>query len=464
MAPLPNNLWYSRGEVIFNALPYLMAIINSEGIVEYVNDAMLSLMGQERETVEGKPYWELDCWLHSDDVQNRVLFAMEQSAVNDDEVRMESQFKDARGHLLDIDFHIRALYDNALQETFFLSTGFNVTALVLARRALSEKERQMQALFDYSEEGFYMNVLPEGLSPEISDLEAADGTAVGKSLEDRLIDDFITYQKILRYNRAFKTMLGYGPDEALPGNRMYDLLQIHGRQYRDLMRKLLKEGEIKLEHTLTDRHGNEKILHLYMVLIKQENYYYGNFGVIRDLTVQRHYERELQFFAFRDPLTGLENRRTFFQKAKHHYDTEAKNGIVMMMDIDHFKKVNDTYGHSVGDEVLVGFASQLTTIAPANAHVARYGGEEFVLLLLGYTLEEACEWSEGLLVAAREKAYVSETGEIFHITVSMGITEIRPGDEAVDATITRADKALYISKQSGRNRYTVCRDNPGDYD
>lgn len=461
---MPNKIWDSRGEAIFNALPYLMAIINSEGIVVYVNDAMLALMGLERGIVEGKPYWELDCWLHSDDVQNRVLFAMEQSAVTDDEVRMESQFKDARGHMLDIDFHIRALYDSEQQETFFLSTGFNVTALVLARRALSEKERQMQALFDYSEEGFYMNVLPEGLSPELGEEESSRGMPNGKSLEDRLIDDFITYQKIVRYNRAFKAMLGYNPEEPLPGNRMYDLLQIHGRHYRDLMRKLLKEGEIKLEHTLTDRHGNEKILHLYMVLIKQDNYYYGNFGVIRDLTVQRHYERELQFFAFQDPLTGLENRRTFFQKAKHHYDTEIKSGVVLMMDIDHFKKVNDTYGHSVGDEVLIGFANQLSELAPANAHVARYGGEEFVLLLLGYTLEEACSWSEDLLVAARERAYKSENGDVFHITVSIGITEIRPVDGAVDATITRADKALYVSKQSGRNRYTICSDNPADYD
>lgn len=446
-------LWARRAADIFNALPYLMAIIDSDGLVVTLNDAMLQLMGLDAEVVVHQPYWELPCWVHSEDLQNRVLFAMEQSALLETEVRMESQFKDNKAHLLDIDFHIRALYEEGNHEGYFLATGFNVTDLVQARKALSEKERQMQALFEYSQEGFFMNILPEGLSPERSLHQGK------KNLIDCLIDDFIVYQKIERFNPAFKRILGYDPSESISGNRMYELLQIHGRSYRDLVATILDQGEINLEHTIVDHKGESRILQIYMVLIQENGYYYGNFGVIRDLTIQRRNEGELEFYAFKDPLTGLNNRRTFFNKAKEYYK-ENLQGIVLMMDIDHFKRVNDTYGHAIGDEVLKGFAALLEAEIRDRGVVARYGGEEFVVLLPDTTLQEAKAVCECIRLATKAKAFQTENGDAFHITISLGLAEIWGVDTAVDTTITRADKALYASKQTGRDRYTVCTQAP----
>ncbi len=444
--------WANRIINVFDAMPFLMAILNAEGSVVYMNEAMLTLMGDSLLSVQEKPYWELDCWIHSDDMQNRVLFAMEQSAIHDTEIRMESQFKDASSEILDIDFHIKALWDELTSETYFLATGFNVTNLVFSRGALSEKERQMQALFDYSHEGFFMNILPEGLHPE-----PLHGNHHGKkTLEDCLIDDFIMYQKVERSNKAFKTMLGYGVDQELESKRLYELIQIHGKHYRDLVKQLLNHGEVKLEYSMVDRNNQERILELYMVLIYQQGFYYGNFGVLRDLTVQRKYERELEFFAFRDALTGLENRRTFFQNAYRFYESNGRDGVVLMMDIDHFKRVNDSYGHAIGDQVLVGLSKQLLEITSDRVCVARYGGEEFVVLLKGYSVQEACDWSESLIGIAKEQVYYTENGDVFHITISIGLSEIWSADVSVDATITRADKALYHSKQSGRDRWTLC--------
>lgn len=428
-----------------------MAVISSEGIVNRVNTSMLTLLGKQRPEVEGLPYWELDCWVHSEAVQNRVLFAMEQSAINDEEVRMESQFKDVHGNLLDIDFHIKALFDEATGETIFLATGFNVTDLVKARRSLSEKERQMQALFDYSEEGFFMNVLPEGLSP----VEVEGAIETKKAYEDRLIDDFITYQRISRYNKAFREILGCDENQPLPSDRMYELLQIHGQDYRRLMKKLIQFGEAKLEKKIIDCKGQTKIVQIYMVIIQQEGLYYGNFGVLRDMTTQRMYEEELEFYAFRDPLTHLENRRTFFNRASKFYASRDKSGAIIMMDIDHFKRVNDTYGHQTGDLVLRDFAQVLLALVKEDVLTARYGGEEFVLLLMETTKSDAIALCEQLLEQARQLTFFSEGGEPFSITISAGLTVIYPQDQMVDITISRADKALYDAKQSGRNRLVV---------
>lgn len=452
--------WADRIFHVFDAMPYLMAIINSEGSVVHLNKAMLNLMGLTREDINGRPYWELDCWLHSEEVQNRVLFAMEYSAINDTEVTMESHFKAFNGEIQDIDFYIKALHDEQLHETYFLATAFNVTALVFSRGALTEKERQMQALFDYSEEGFFMNVLPEGLKPEVP----SGASASKKSLEDCLIDDFITYQKVERTNKAFREIFGYEPEEAFETNRLYELIKVFGRSYRDLMTRLLIDGEVKIEYAIVDRKGKERILQLFMVLIAQQGYYYGNFGVIKDLTMQRAYERELEFYAFRDPLTGLNNRRTFFKKTREYFMDDSHCGMVIMCDIDHFKSVNDTYGHAIGDQVLIGFSKQLLSVESDNVLIARYGGEEFVVLLKSFDIDAAERWSQKLLELARFNAYTSENGDVFHITISIGVAEIWHSDTLIDSTITRADKALYDAKQSGRNRYTCCKLSPLDVD
>ena len=166
-----------------------------------------------------------------------------------------------------------------------------------------------------------------------------------------------------------------------------------------------------------------------------------------------HY-RDLRLMASRDALTHVANRGELkkrldleFSECKDR-DFEAPFSIIFL-DVDHFKKCNDTYGHAAGDEVLISVARLLQHEMYSGELVARYGGEEFVVLCPETPLDDAYHKAERLRKALA-KAAVVKTDE-FKITASFGVSQLEPTDEA-DDVLQRADKALYVSKRQGRNR------------
>lgn len=432
---------------VYNEIPQLLAVISMEGIVLDANDAVVKLSGVPKSSLIGQPYWELNCWVHSSDMQNRIMFSMEESAVSGKSVRFEAQYKDYQEQLNDVDLSIKAVYGEDEVVKYYVASGYNVTELVAARKSLSERERQMHALFEYSAEGYFFNVLPEHL----------DYTGEA-SKKDAVINDSIRYQKIVRSNGALKEMLGCGQADEMPSDKVYELLHIPGRQYRQCMEALLTQGEYRFEHNFVCASGEKRILDIYMVMIKSDHLVYGNFGVVRDLTKQRQYEMELEYFANKDLLTGLNNRRTFFNFARGNFETLSQQGVVCMFDIDHFKVVNDTYGHDTGDVVLKEVAKLTMTHFEEKAMICRYGGEEFAVIFIGATIEEALARCEGFRMALQQIVFKTDQGKPFSITVSLGLAGISKADAAIDQTITRADKALYESKSGGRNRTTVYAD------
>lgn len=167
--------------------------------------------------------------------------------------------------------------------------------------------------------------------------------------------------------------------------------------------------------------------------------------------------RTIEHLSMMDQLTGIPNRRSFDERLQH----EWKNSIreqqpisLLMIDIDKFKNVNDTYGHQQGDVVLKSIAEILPALIRRSGDIAaRWGGEEFVVLLLNTPLEGAMEVA-GKIRAAVEEAEIPYNGDsVIKITVSIGVKTIIPGrDDVVNAFISNADKALYAAKDAGRNR------------
>jgi diguanylate cyclase (GGDEF)-like protein len=147
-------------------------------------------------------------------------------------------------------------------------------------------------------------------------------------------------------------------------------------------------------------------------------------------------EKELRFQADHDALTGLANRRKFFREG-----AEVREGSVILLDVDHFKKINDTLGHEEGDRVLVEVSEALRTELPKEL-VARIGGEEFVILLAQQNQDDAIQ------VAERLRERIAEKGRC---TCSVGVAT-RASDESLDDTLRRADALLYRAKERGRNR------------
>ncbi len=154
-----------------------------------------------------------------------------------------------------------------------------------------------------------------------------------------------------------------------------------------------------------------------------------------------------------DELTGLLNRRGF-RHAIQVEDNLTQHGSLIMCDIDYFKRINDSYGHGFGDEVIRGLSEDLRQIAGPRGCAARYGGEEFVAFLPSMDVAEARDLAQSLRRAFAERAWVAfDVTEQF--TVSCGVAQLRAEDTLVEAAIERADRALYAAKAAGRNRVIV---------
>ncbi|WP_270612543.1 diguanylate cyclase [Citrobacter freundii] len=152
-----------------------------------------------------------------------------------------------------------------------------------------------------------------------------------------------------------------------------------------------------------------------------------------------------------DVLTGLPGRRMLDESFDRQLlDAEPLNLYILLLDIDRFKYVNDTYGHLVGDVVLRALASNLLSWTRYDEVAYRYGGEEFIIIIRTKTDEQACQAGLRLCCLIGQKKISYADGEI-GITVTAGITRVQPG-ETLDTALGRADRAMYQGKQTGRNR------------
>jgi diguanylate cyclase (GGDEF)-like protein len=157
-----------------------------------------------------------------------------------------------------------------------------------------------------------------------------------------------------------------------------------------------------------------------------------------------------------DPLTGLNNRRAFYDKTGPLWSQAIRHGhdtVVMLLDIDKFKQVNDTQGHAHGDKVLKALAAILQQSIRQGDVLARWGGEEFIVFLPETSLQEAIALAERLRTSIAEMRIPHATGETL-VTASVGVAQRQAHQRTLDALIASADAYLYQSKQQGRNRVT----------
>ena len=169
----------------------------------------------------------------------------------------------------------------------------------------------------------------------------------------------------------------------------------------------------------------------------------------RDITALKQAEKELQRLSTTDPLTGAYNRRMFMDlltKEQQRADRYGNPFSLLMFDIDHFKMVNDQYGHDAGDRVLVDIVRlSMETIRQTDS-LARWGGEEFIVLLPRTDRVMACTMGERLRQGIAEHIF---TGG-YHLTISVGVTSLEQAD-TIDSLLKRVDEAMYKAKESGRN-------------
>ena len=166
--------------------------------------------------------------------------------------------------------------------------------------------------------------------------------------------------------------------------------------------------------------------------------------------------KQLERMASLDPLTDLPNRRSLmqtFERVTHGKDRRSLDNeslSIGMLDIDNFKQINDSFGHDIGDAVLIKLSAKLRRTLRQEDFIGRFGGEEFLVILPETGLDAAEATGQRLCLAANE-AIIEELPVNYPLSVSIGVTEYKQG-EKLEETIQRADRALYEAKASGRNR------------
>ena len=218
--------------------------------------------------------------------------------------------------------------------------------------------------------------------------------------------------------------------------------------------ELRKQGRV-LGRELQLKNRNGQFFWVIVSAVKME--WFGKPVVmvaINDISARKKMEEELQRLATTDTLTGILNRRQFFILAEQEVERSRRYGrtlALLLYDIDHFKQVNDTFGHQAGDIVLRELAKLVHEQLRRNDIEGRVGGEEFAVLLPETTISEAVVLAERIRGIIENFAInIGETS--LHITASFGVTAVKENDVALDSIYKRADSALYEAKNTGRNR------------
>jgi diguanylate cyclase (GGDEF)-like protein/PAS domain S-box-containing protein len=259
-------------------------------------------------------------------------------------------------------------------------------------------------------------------------------------------------------NRTYCRVLGYDRDELI-GMPVSAVIHPEDRGDESHYRDRLISGEIE-NHSAEKRYvrkdGRVIWVNRTVSLVRDhagEPLYF--LRVVEDVTQRKYLEQELQALAATDALTGLSNRRSFMARLEEEHARIGRfdnvRVAVLMLDLDWFKRINDTCGHAAGDEVLRHVA-RLIREEPRRVDLcARLGGEEFAIILSGAEPEAARDFAERLRCKIAAASIAFEDRSV-GVTVSIGISAMLPGDAAADVSLSRADAALYRAKRNGRNQ------------
>jgi diguanylate cyclase (GGDEF)-like protein/PAS domain S-box-containing protein len=299
----------------------------------------------------------------------------------------------------------------------------DITAQRQAALALGESEARFRSLFEQSWDAIYVGT-PEGIITDV--------------------------------NQSWLDLFGYSRDElsCVTGLDLY----ADPSDRSQFLRRIAKEGRVRDEVRYKKKDGTvfdcERTV---VVRTDAQGRAIAYQGIFRDVSQRNRDRAELERLARFDALTGLLSRRVILDKADEWIvQTRRYKGhlSVVMLDIDHFKQVNDRYGHQVGDRVLADTAHLLQRSLRQTDFVGRYGGEEFLLVLPRTDAAGAAIISERARVILQGTAMQDDEGGTFGITASLGVAEWRDGND-VDALVGRADAALFRAKEAGRNRVEV---------
>jgi diguanylate cyclase (GGDEF)-like protein/PAS domain S-box-containing protein len=274
-------------------------------------------------------------------------------------------------------------------------------------------------------------------------------------------------RRITFWNKAAERITGYAREEVLGSCCADNLLRHVDENGRELcmsgcpLSATMADGDVHDAHVyLHHKQGHRVPVSVRVSPVRDESgAIVGSVEIFTDNSSFHQILREMEQLkhdAYMDELTGAGNRRygeMTLGARIHELNAFGRPFGLIFFDIDHFKRCNDTYGHAVGDEVLVMVAKTVMNILRRMDSIVRWGGEEFIVILPGIDLKTLRAVSERIRVFI-ETSFLVTRGIRLNVTASLGATLARPGD-TVESVVQRADGLMYSSKTSGRNRVTT---------
>ena len=326
-----------------------------------------------------------------------------------------------------------ALNDPAFLQTWLFIGGAGIAViwtfmlvLMLGERAISEKnsvQARMRLIYD---------AIPEMIC--ISELDTG---------------------RLAEANQKFFQTLGMAPEEALD-RLTTDIGFWDGEETRrDFVARIRRDGKVdNFEIPVRKKDGKSFVglMSSNPILLRGKTYMVS---IIRDIDERKRLENELELQARTDTLTGIGNRGHFLETVRHeisHSESTGSQSVFLMLDIDHFKRINDNYGHQLGDNVIRMVAQATKAVLRTSDILGRIGGDEFGVLLVNTDAAATEKLAEKIRRKVECLELDADADIPVYITVSVGLSKYRPGEDTVEELIARADKALYQAKEEGRNR------------
>jgi diguanylate cyclase (GGDEF)-like protein/PAS domain S-box-containing protein len=398
---------------------------NTDGEITLWNEAAERISGYQRDEVLGNALiWQ---WLYRDPDYRQWVTDQARSIIDGVEaVQLETCIRTKSGEERELEWYSRQLRDTNDQVIGAVAFAIDVTLIRSTQRTLQERERELSALIDN---------LP-GMAYRCRDDDAGTITFVSRGCEE---------------------LTGYTDSELLaPGApSFWDLIVNRAATESPDIRRQIEAGQrYALEYRIRRRNGEVAwVLERGCAVVLEGERLIE--GIILDITERKHVEQKLEWLASHDQLTGLYNRRTMDARLRDELSRAKRHDrpvSLLWLDLDNFKRINDFYGHQVGDAVLRQLSQRLTNTIRANDLLARYGGEELVVAMPELGLDEALEAAERIRRAVADEGYDAGDESLASLTVSIGVAAYPEHGDDVDALYRAADDAMYRSKKAGRNR------------
>lgn len=267
---------------------------------------------------------------------------------------------------------------------------------------------------------------------------------------------------VVKMNRTELAWLGYSAKEVIGHINYRELITPETREQFEKAFQNVKDNQPgSAECSLLTRNGEPRHVMIQGSAYTRNGRFVHSRAMVFDLTERKQLEEKLRAQAMTDPLTGVFNRRYLQAQATIEMSRARRQNhpiALITIDIDHFKHINDEYGHDIGDEILKNFTQIVSDLLRQEDLLCRVGGEEFAVLLPNTAIEQAQQVAERIRASIEEATTLVEyegTQQALKITASLGVTSVRDQEKSLKPALKRADIGLYEAKENGRNQFII---------